>query len=226
MHAESLEPKHRLRRWLFEFFTLPLITMGLPFGGADAVPAPPPMSTVQLMSTGENRAADTQRLQHLVASRQASDGDPGAGQGHSRGQTVGSVPPAGGERLDPLSATPGIKLGAAVDLSKFTFSWLTPPGGTPPADAVPRVSTLPEHRLAVVQQEHAAAGADPASAERREHLMQAIEKVADMHETLADHAEAANAVVEAWAELRREHGESDQDVALGLRKIREWTRLS
>jgi hypothetical protein len=268
MSAEAPQHKHRLRLWLFEYFTLPLISMGLPFGGGGQLPAPPPASSiVQLTTTGAQKAAEVQQQSHLVAARQAGDADPGAGA--RLGLSIGE-------------AADGNLAGNSV-FQGYTFTWakpLLPPDATPtglsltwaqppspdatapgapapdlpasvaadlpasPAPGLPkslspdqpasssahlplslRMPAVPPRHLALVQQEHAAASADPASAERREHLVQAIEKVSDMHEKLLDHEEAARAVVDLWAQLRRERGATDEEVGEHLRKIREWTDL-
>ncbi len=231
MSAQAPHHKHRLRQWLFEYFTLPLISMGLPFAGGGQLPAPPPTtSTVQLTTTGAQKAADVQLQSHLVAARQAGDADPGAGA--RLGLAIG---PAAGEAAD----------GKLADSSVFqgrSFTWAKPlstPDATAPGAPAPnlpasfladlqvtfKLPAVPPQHLALVQQEHAAASADPASAERREHLVQAIEKVSDMHEKVLDHEEAARAVVDLWAQLRRERGATDEEVGEHLRKIREWTDL-
>jgi hypothetical protein len=70
------ERRHLLRNFLFETFTLPLILFGLP--SAAEVPALPPVaSMVQLIPSGAQKAADTQRLSELVKQHQSSDPDPG-----------------------------------------------------------------------------------------------------------------------------------------------------
>jgi hypothetical protein len=139
------EPRHVLRNFLFETFTLPLILLGLPAAGE--MPAPPPASAVvQLLPSGAQKAAETQRLRDLVKQHLSSSPDPGN------------------------------------------------PGN--PGDV-----------------------GDP---ERRQRLFEAIEKISDLHEKLIEQSDAIQAVLDAYVQLERERGTSEEDIHGRHKKIRGW----
>jgi hypothetical protein len=66
---------------------------------------------------------------------------------------------------------------------------------------------------------------DPDHVIRGESLARAIEAVADIPEKVADKEDAIRSVLDAYATLETERGKTGEDVAEGLKKIREWQSL-
>jgi hypothetical protein len=66
---------------------------------------------------------------------------------------------------------------------------------------------------------------DPEHILRGESLARAIEAVAEIPEKVSDKEEAIRSVLDAYATLESERGKNSEDVAEGLKKIREWQSL-
>src|SRR4029077_7244578 len=66
---------------------------------------------------------------------------------------------------------------------------------------------------------------DPDLILRGGNLAKAIEAVAEVPEKVADKEDAIRSVLDAYATLETERGKTDEDVAEGLKKIREWQSL-
>jgi hypothetical protein len=77
-------------------------------------------------------------------------------------------------------------------------------------------------RLNELVQQHQSSDPDPGNVERRERLLHAIEKVAEIHEKLIDQNEAIEAVLDSYARLESERGTQEEEIGESLKKIREW----
>jgi hypothetical protein len=80
-------------------------------------------------------------------------------------------------------------------------------------------------RLDALVRAHQSGLGDPEHILRGESLARAIEAVAEIPEKVSDKEEAIRSVLDAYATLESERGKNGEDVAEGLKKIREWQSL-
>jgi hypothetical protein len=111
--------------------------------------------------------------------------------------------------------------------------FVTAPEMVEPLPAGPIVQIMPGGRqkaeetqkLDALIRAHQSGLPDPEHALRGESLARAIEAVAEIPEKVADKDDAIRSVLDAYANLEAERGKTDEDVAEGLKKIREWQNL-
>lgn len=80
-------------------------------------------------------------------------------------------------------------------------------------------------RLDALVRAHQSGLGDPEHVIRGESLARAIEAIAEIPETVSDKEDAIRSVLDAYATLESERGKNDEDIAEGLKKIREWQSL-
>lgn len=94
------------------------------------------------------------------------------------------------------------------------------------APSNPQKAAESQHLDALIRAHQTGLGnADPENVNQGESLAKAIEAVAEIPEKVSDHEDAIRSALDVYATLESKRGKKSEDIAEGLKKIREWQSL-